>query len=62
VFNAANESAVELFLEGKVGFTDIPRAISSALERLGSGEGATREELLAADAEARAHVKGFFSC
>jgi 1-deoxy-D-xylulose-5-phosphate reductoisomerase len=62
VFNAANESSVELFLEGRIQFVDIPRAIASALDQMGGGAGTTREELLVADAEARAHVKGFFSC
>ncbi|MEP7348144.1 MAG: 1-deoxy-D-xylulose-5-phosphate reductoisomerase, partial [Gemmatimonadaceae bacterium] len=62
VFNAANECAVGLFLDGKIQFIDIPRAIASALARMESGSGTTREELLLADAEARAHVKGYFQC
>lgn len=60
VFNAANECAVGLFLEGKIQFGDIPRAIETALDRVGEHAGLTREELMAADAEARAHVKGLF--
>jgi 1-deoxy-D-xylulose-5-phosphate reductoisomerase len=31
--NASNEVAVELFLAGRIGFTDIPRAVSHALDR-----------------------------
>ena len=62
VFNAANECAVDLFLDSRIRFVDIPRAIASALDRMGGGAGTTREELSVADAEARAHVKEFFSC
>jgi len=60
VFNAANERAVALFLDGALSFVDISRAISSALDRLGGLPGATREELLAADAQARDHVTSQF--
>lgn len=62
VFNASNERAVGLFLEGRIRFIDIAKAIESALGALGAWHGSTREELLAADAEARAHVTGLFSC
>ena len=61
VFNAANEKAVALFLDGGLSFVDIARAISSALDRLGGLPGTTREELLAADSAARKHVSGLFS-
>ena len=57
VFNAANEVAVALFLEGRMIFSDIPRAIGAALDSLGDRPGVTREELLAADGAARALVK-----
>jgi len=60
VFNAANERAVALFLDGALSFVDIARAISSALDRLGGLPGGTREELLAADAAARDHVSLMF--
>jgi 1-deoxy-D-xylulose-5-phosphate reductoisomerase len=60
VFNGANEQAVALFLEGRIKFGDIPRAIGSALESLGGRPGANREELLAADAAARMHVMELF--
>jgi 1-deoxy-D-xylulose-5-phosphate reductoisomerase len=56
VYNAANEAAVALFLDGKVGFGDIPRAIDAALNALGDRPGDSRDTLLAADAEARALV------
>jgi len=60
VFNAANEAAVALFLEGRVLFRDIGRAIAGALEALGEMPGDTRDALLAADAAARRHVQERF--
>ena len=62
VFNAANECAVAAFLAGKIRFADIPRAISSALEKLGDMPAGNRENLLAADAAARNHVREMFKC
>ena len=34
ILNGANEAAVGLFLEGKIGFNQIPRLVKSALDRL----------------------------
>jgi 1-deoxy-D-xylulose-5-phosphate reductoisomerase len=62
VFNAANEQAVALFLEGAIRFGDIPRAIESALGRLSSAPGGSREAILDADATARRHVQELFGC
>lgn len=62
VFNAANERAVALFLDRRVGFMDIPRAIESALGALSGVPGGTRDALLAADAAARLHVAEFLRC
>jgi 1-deoxy-D-xylulose-5-phosphate reductoisomerase len=62
VFNAANEQAVALFLEGAIGFADIPRAISGALAHLGHLPGDTRAAVLAADSAARRHVTELFRC
>jgi 1-deoxy-D-xylulose-5-phosphate reductoisomerase len=56
VFNAANERAVALFLEGKMQFADIAASIDDALSRLSSMSGGDKQALLAADAAARAHV------
>jgi 1-deoxy-D-xylulose-5-phosphate reductoisomerase len=56
VFNAANEQAVALFLEGKMQFAGIAAGIDSALAQLGSMSGKDKQSLLAADAAARAHV------
>ena len=62
VFNAANERAVALFLEGAIRFGDIARAIESALTRLGSSPGASLDAVLTADADARRHVQELFRC
>lgn len=62
VFNAANEQAVALFLDGAIRFGDIPVAIGSALEALGNLPADTREALGAADAAARQHVRQRFGC
>jgi len=62
VFNAANEQAVGLFLEGTIRFGDIVASIESALARLGGLPSATREDLLSADRSARRHVMGLFEC
>jgi 1-deoxy-D-xylulose-5-phosphate reductoisomerase len=62
VFNAANEQAVALFLEGRARFYDIPRVIASALDALGTLPGGSRGGLLAADAAARRHVIEMLSC
>jgi len=60
VFNAANEQAVALFLEGRIPFAGIPRAIAAALESLAGAAGGSRDALLAADQEARRLVRQSF--
>ena len=60
VFNAANEQAVALFLEGRIPFADIPRAIAIALESLAGAAGDDLDSLRAADQEARRVVRAAF--
>jgi 1-deoxy-D-xylulose-5-phosphate reductoisomerase len=62
VFNAANEQAVALFLDGAIRFTDIARAIESAHGRFSSAPAGSREAILDADAAARRHVQELFRC
>jgi 1-deoxy-D-xylulose-5-phosphate reductoisomerase len=57
VFNAANEQAVGLFLEGRMSFAGIPSAIGSALDTLAGLPAHDRSALLDADAAARAFVR-----
>jgi len=62
VFNAANEQAVALFLEGTIRFADIPRAIERALGRYSSAPAGSLEAILDADAAARRLVQELFRC
>lgn len=62
VFNASNEEAVSLFLEGRIRFADIPGAIESALEALGTPSAESRDAIVAADEAARRHVRNRFRC
>jgi len=62
VFNAANEEAVSLFLDGRIRFCDISSAIESALDALGERSGDSRDAILAADEAARHHVRTRFQC
>ena len=52
-FNAANEVAVELFLEERIAFGRIAEIIAAVLERHRSVDVASLDAVLAADAEAR---------
>jgi len=62
VFNAANEAAVSLFLDGAIRFRDIGAAIGGALDAFGGMSGDSRDALVAADAAARRFVKDKFGC
>jgi 1-deoxy-D-xylulose-5-phosphate reductoisomerase len=62
VFNAANEEAVARFLEGRITFGWIPRAIASALAALDGMPGGTLDALRAADRKARNHVREMAGC
>jgi 1-deoxy-D-xylulose-5-phosphate reductoisomerase len=53
VLNAANEVAVHAFLEGTIGFLDIPRIVEATLERLPGAGVHSFEMLYDADREAR---------
>ncbi|MEP6732873.1 MAG: 1-deoxy-D-xylulose-5-phosphate reductoisomerase [bacterium] len=62
VFNAANEQAVALFLDGAIRFGDIARGIESALASFGSASTGSLDAVLTADADARRHVQELFRC
>lgn len=53
VFNAADEVAVAAFLDGRLGFADIPAAIGRALDELGHGAADSVDAIRAADSMAR---------
>lgn len=53
ILNAANEIAVNAFLNHKIGFTEIPIMIESVMDQLQSGPADTLETVIEADQEAR---------
>jgi 1-deoxy-D-xylulose-5-phosphate reductoisomerase len=53
VMNAADEVAVERFLQGKIKFTDIPRLVESALAKHSPAAHPTLAEILAVASETR---------
>jgi 1-deoxy-D-xylulose-5-phosphate reductoisomerase len=60
VLNAANEVAVQLFLEERVRFTEIPDIIEHALQSHTPAPVCTIEEILAADKEIRRRITETF--
>jgi 1-deoxy-D-xylulose-5-phosphate reductoisomerase len=57
VLNSANEVAVEAFLDGKLGFTSIPRVIERTLDAHQSADVATLSVVRRVDAWARDHAR-----
>jgi 1-deoxy-D-xylulose-5-phosphate reductoisomerase len=57
--NAANEVAVQAFLDGRIGYADIPRIIGKTLERAPGTKGAGLKSILEADRQARETANGF---
>ena len=57
IFNAANEAAVEFFLEGKIHFGDIFELVASACETCQSHAEVSLDAILADDQAARKHVE-----
>lgn len=57
VLNAANEVAVESFLAGRIGFMQIAAMIEATLESTHGGSDETIDEVLEADARARAAAR-----
>lgn len=62
VYNAANERAVGLFLDGQIAFGDIATAVGETLARLSGSTGSSRSDIMAADAAARRAVEDRFAC
>ncbi|MDH5392120.1 MAG: 1-deoxy-D-xylulose-5-phosphate reductoisomerase [Gammaproteobacteria bacterium] len=57
VLNAANEIAVDAFLNEKIGFLQIPQIIESSLTAVAIDEATNLEQVLKADQQARLHAK-----
>jgi 1-deoxy-D-xylulose-5-phosphate reductoisomerase len=53
VYNAANEVAVQAFLEGRIRFPEIPEVVGTAMDRIGVSELTEMDDVTAADAAAR---------
>ena len=60
VMNGANEEAVALFLADKIGFYDIYRLVSGAVDAVPFIKEPTLEQILEADKEARAYVHSHY--
>lgn len=61
VLNGANEAAVGLFLQDKIGFLDVADLVQYALETVPEGSADTLEQILAADHAAREAVASAWS-
>lgn len=57
VMNGANETAVKLYLEDKIGFYDIPKLVQKALDSVPFIENPTLEEILNSDRLAREAIR-----
>jgi len=57
VLNAANEIAVAAFLEGRIGFLDIPAVVDSALQDTPISPVFSIEDVIAVDQAARTHAR-----
>ena len=60
VANGANEQAVKLFLEGKIGYNDIFKGIYGAMQSFDGSHHVHLEDLIEADKFARKYVKFLF--
>ncbi|WP_191014716.1 1-deoxy-D-xylulose-5-phosphate reductoisomerase [Treponema zioleckii] len=58
-FNAANEIAVQSFIDGKIGFTQIPETVSSVLEKDWSKEIYDLKDIFETDSLARDYARSF---
>jgi 1-deoxy-D-xylulose-5-phosphate reductoisomerase len=59
--NAANEMAVEAFLDGRLDFLDITAIVAETLDRMTNGDATDLEAVLAADDQARCIAAGLIS-
>jgi 1-deoxy-D-xylulose-5-phosphate reductoisomerase len=57
VLNAANEIAVDLFLQNRIGFLDIPALIQRAMDAHTGADAESLEAILALDQNTRAEVR-----
>lgn len=60
IMNAANEAAVDLFLEKKIAFGDIQRLVRDAMDKFSHLKGGTLIEIFNTDIEVKNHVYNSF--
>ena len=58
ILNAANEEAVQAFLQGRIPFPWIWSLVENAMEQVESFARPSLSDIMEADAKARAHVQG----
>ena len=56
MLNASNEIAVASFLDGAIGYTDIPVVVEKALEKANFSEPQTIDEVIEQDREVRIYT------
>jgi len=61
VLNAANEVAVAAFLEGRLGFMDIPRTVAAAMAAHQAQPLTSLEKVLAVNRWARDYARGLIA-
>ena len=61
VLNAANEIAVDAFLDGRIPFTGIPTVIEKTMAAHSAAGAATLAEVRTVDAWARGHARSLVS-
>ena len=61
ILNAANEIAVEAFLAGKIGFTDIFKTVMTMLETMTAADPQSVDEILALDRRARLETRAWLT-
>jgi 1-deoxy-D-xylulose-5-phosphate reductoisomerase len=59
ILNAANEVAVEAFLQRRIGFLDIVETVERVLDALGTPAASTLQQVIALDGEARRSASAF---
>lgn len=61
ILNAANEIAVDKFLKGKIGFTQIPEIINEALNKIENHKTPDLETIFECDRQTREFVNGIYN-
>ena len=61
ILNAANEVAVDKFLKGKIGFTQIPEIIKSSLESVANHKSPDMETIFDCDRQTREHAEKLYN-